>query len=140
MLSDLVKRRQSAVSIFIQPKATPTKQREYDSDTTGIASKQADQPPRAEALEKLQIQWLGQERDIFEIERKMRRLEADIIRLQAEDAIERREVAKQANRSRWDRVLSFVFGTTSPSSKALWPTGSAVLTDTIQLEPRETRC
>ncbi|KAI0444040.1 hypothetical protein F4803DRAFT_549616 [Xylaria telfairii] len=118
MLRDLVKRRQSTVSNFIQPKANPTERLEYDKITTGIlASKQADQAPRAQALENLQIQWLGQDRDISEVERKMQRLKADIIRLQAEDTIDRPEVAKQEKRSRWDRMLFLVFGATSPSSK-----------------------
>ncbi|KAI0454192.1 hypothetical protein F5B21DRAFT_504483 [Xylaria acuta] len=117
MLSDLAKRRQSVVSIAIKPNTPPTERREYSRITAGTASRQVGKSLRAQTLEKLQAQWLGQERDIFEIERKMRRLEADIIRLQVEDAIEGCDVTKHTNYRWWDKVLSFVFGVTSRRSK-----------------------
>ncbi|KAI0185212.1 hypothetical protein EV127DRAFT_412385 [Xylaria flabelliformis] len=117
MLSDLAERNQSVVSIDIQPKAILTERLEYGRNIVGIASRQVGNFSREQAIEELQTKWLGQERDIFETERKMRRLEADIIRLQTEKAIEGCEIANHTNDKWWDKVFSFAFGATSRRSK-----------------------
>ncbi|TRX91029.1 hypothetical protein FHL15_008011 [Xylaria flabelliformis] len=117
MLSDLAERRQSLMSINIQPKAILTERLEYGKKTIGIASRQVETFSREQAIEELQTKWLGQERNIFETERKMRRLETDIIRLQMEEAIEGCEIANQTNDKWWDKVFSFALGATSRRAK-----------------------
>ncbi|KAI1733908.1 hypothetical protein F4680DRAFT_454448 [Xylaria scruposa] len=117
VLSDLAERSQSAVSIAIQPQAILTEQLEYDKNEIGIASRQVENLSREQALEGLQMRWLRQEREIFETERKMRRLEADIMRLQMEEAIERGKMANQTNDKWWGKAFSFAFGAASRRSK-----------------------
>ncbi|KAJ2980499.1 hypothetical protein NUW58_g6930 [Xylaria curta] len=101
MLDELARRRETIV--IEQRKCLPL-QLEYAGATPETSF---NKPAQTLALEKLKALWIEQGRDISEAERKMGRLEADIIRLQKE-AVKAYEETITTKVVFWGRVSSLI--------------------------------
>ncbi|KAI0876106.1 hypothetical protein GGS24DRAFT_452552 [Hypoxylon argillaceum] len=120
-LSDATKRMQYD---FSRPKSSTysqpfpfgtTPQQGYGRTAAEQASQEAERSAQARVLETLLAQRTKQNMDIWEARRAVRELEAEITRLQEEDAAEVRLNANQT--SWWKNVSSFIFGATAQESK-----------------------
>ncbi|KAI0410819.1 hypothetical protein F5X98DRAFT_358747 [Xylaria grammica] len=87
------------------PASKDTPQRE--SDKTAQTTAQEANRAREKALEILQAQWARRDMDLFEARRNVRKLEADITKLQEEETADAREPVKQAGW--WESVTSVLF-------------------------------
>ncbi|KAI0196956.1 hypothetical protein F4808DRAFT_301246 [Astrocystis sublimbata] len=112
MLSDLARCRDSAKSLSNIPGTPSTDQESFVMVAARSISKTVDETSRVQELCELQALWLKQDSELRETKRRMGRLEADVVRLQTEDAIASRDTTSQTNHT-WRRRISFLFSNTA---------------------------